>query len=371
MKTFDEKITEIHNSEIYGSFIEMGCGCPITQMLCEVEGASKTIFVSANPYAKEAQRIMFDITERSVSEDSLRKILYSARTEFPETNYTLCSSFQLTPGNSHGYIGTTYGGIYHINLNSLDSRKEKIKRIGEIGIELIYNDVNINYNSFPEEIDYVVDDLNESSILISEESDLDKSFVSYPKKICRTEELLRKVKNGLILYKGSFNPITKAHLEIIDKTKEEYPDYDVCLSISTNPYDKNKVNSEDLFNRVRLINKLGYPVLVYNKPDFSKMVSFLRSKNYNNKLVFPMGIDTYNRIAHLPKNEWDVINDSELIVFDRESDTKAEIRQNVKYKNFSNSISSSKIRNDVRGNLDQIPYKIRKEVIKLYAKDEI
>lgn len=370
MKNIDDKIKEIHDSHIYGTFIEMGCGSPISQMLCEVEGASKTIFVSANPYAKEAQRIMFDLTERSVSEDSIRKILYSARTEFPETNYTLCSSFQLTPGNSHGYIGTTYG-IYHINLNSLNSRKEKIKRIGEIGIELIYNDISIDYNSIPEEIEYSVDDLIESSVIISEESKLDKSFVSYPEKICRTEELLRKVKNGLILYKGSFNPITNAHLEIINKTKEEYPDYDVCLSISTNPYDKSKVNSEDLFNRVKLINKLGYPVLVYNKPDFSKMISFLRSKNYNNKLVFPMGIDTYNRIAHLSKNEWDIINDSELIVFDRESDFKEKIRQNVKYKNFSNNISSSKIRNDVRGNFDHVPSQIRKEVIKLYAKDEI
>ncbi len=112
--------------------------------------------------------------------------------------------------------------------------------------------------------------------------------------IDRIESITRDVEN-LIIYKGSFNPPTLAHIEIAEVAKIQYSS-NVIFSISINTFQKGIQNVESVLDRIKMINILGYDVLILNTPFFKDSVEILRNK-YFGKLIYPIGIDTINRLA--------------------------------------------------------------------------
>ena len=73
------QIQKIHASDMFGIFIEMGLGNPVSSKLCEVPGASNTVFCAENPYNGDYSRKLFGIEGRIVSLEAVRKIINSDR----------------------------------------------------------------------------------------------------------------------------------------------------------------------------------------------------------------------------------------------------------------------------------------------------
>lgn len=93
-------IEQIHQSPLYGSFIETGGPC-IAAELMKVSGASKTIRDVSIPYAKEASDFYKSQSCRTVSKEYIKDVLEYCNNE---RILTYVSSFQLN-GNCHGYVG--------------------------------------------------------------------------------------------------------------------------------------------------------------------------------------------------------------------------------------------------------------------------
>src|SRR3990172_10842643 len=52
----EKAIVNIHAGEVYGIFIESGCGLALTNKLFEIHGASNTVHMAESPYSKQFQQ---------------------------------------------------------------------------------------------------------------------------------------------------------------------------------------------------------------------------------------------------------------------------------------------------------------------------
>lgn len=106
---------------------------------------------------------------------------------------------------------------------------------------------------------------------------------------------------GLLIQKGSFNPLHRMHKRIADDAIAHYPDYPhtMCLSIKT--CDKGENTPEEIMRRSKLINEAGYQATYDDTGLFIDTIKEVRSVMPKAKIVFPVGEDTLYRFIR----DWD------------------------------------------------------------------
>lgn len=303
----EEKINlvkKIHDSNLFGIVCETGCGQPLAQALYSVSGASQTLCLTESPYSKDYQDKKFGKDDnRAVSIEKVQLFLSYYMRNNPECNFYYVSSFQV--GDETNKI-TTHGWIalykynesesdcfiryYHVSIYESMSRQEYFDKIRDIGINLLSGNkaehidsihITSNYTDLKLTLEHHMSSNNEENIVFIKDG-----------KILRFENYLREV-NNLILYKGSFNPPHIAHQEMAEKAKELYKS-ETIFCISTKIYQKDDVVIEDLLKRIKMLNILGYSVIISKKPYFKDLVNYIRLK-YDRDITLLMGSDTFDR----------------------------------------------------------------------------
>lgn len=311
-----EIVKLINDSDILGTFIEVGAGQPVAQEIFQIDGASKTIYKSYSPYSKKEQEGIYSTEKiRSVSKEFVQKVI---KVEMGighwevDHNTFFVSSFQIAnkPGMlTHGWIGLRYRGeekYYHITITEQTEREKIIALIGSIGLRILYckNDLTTLTKLFSSEsamfscIDIIT---SETSDYLGETLQNLQSGGEHPitisktGKLIRLEELTRQ--GDLILMKGSFNPIHNYHLELMKTTEEYCKGATPCFGICLHTYSKDVVDFKTLSQRIKMINELGYPVIVFQRGLFSQNISYLRhNRHFNQTIILPLGSDTANRL---------------------------------------------------------------------------
>lgn len=315
---------------MFGIVIECGNGCSITNLLMGVDGASKTIYESKQPYNKEVQHKYYKGEyDRSVSLEFVRDVMNTELKNHkkffadPIHKFLLVSSFQLKPLKdtqnilTHGWIGVYYEGTityYHFSIPETKARAFYFSKIGHIGVELIHNLLSQSRKLFTSKfLDQVVKlhQMNESlrdtlqHTIFNPETTEDFFITVNPQnKPIRFEDLIRG-KQGVILQKGSYNPIHKGHTDIMELTKEKYKTYASAFLISIYRYDKPDITIDELLERISAITSLGYHTIISRRPLFKNSLQWLRDNARYRQLpvVFPMGVDTVNRILQAEREE--------------------------------------------------------------------
>jgi nicotinic acid mononucleotide adenylyltransferase len=306
-------IKNINDSDLFVRIIEVGAGVPISNEIFNYSGASKTIYSSESYYSRDAYKNMFgESKNRAVSAERLKEIndntLIIKDLNNGLYNTVLSTTFQVgdttNKVSTHGWICLNINNdnirYYHISLHNANSRKEYIKQIGEIGVLLLNSkNENIPTDCF---VDIVLDkDLqplyNETLNFLSNNINTDIATVfTYDSKIDRLESITRDVDN-LIIYKGSFNPPSVSHLDLMNKTISLYENNKAVYCISLDTYQKGYQNLDSILERINMLNILGFSVLITSKPLFKDTYDLLRLK-FGKNIVFPQGMDTFNRIIN-------------------------------------------------------------------------
>ena len=378
-------IKNIHDSSLYGNFIEIGAGTPLASQLFEVSGASKTINFSASPYSRFVQLERygedFDEKYRSVSLEAVRHIINQEvlLNSNKEVNLFWASSFQLKEEPelcSHGWIGfrfvnndlnITRQKFYHLTFpNGLD-RVRMIKDLGEICVKILFNILQeYKNNSSASENDgklvlkyvdgvFCDHDLLDNECLKFDYSkfsldelvhDLDNNgyFVVNPQGSWERLETSFRNHANILLYKGSFNPIHEGHLGIIKKAQEKYPDAPLALMISIKTYQKARVESESLISRIKkLTNECGLYVIIAKEGMYAENIQDLQWRlPVKTKLIFLAGWDTYIRMED---TLFENVDDVEYLIFDRDNKMPKDIeRNNCKFITYDCPISSTILR---------------------------
>lgn len=323
------KINNIHSSDIFGIFIETGCGQPISAKLFTVAGASKTVYLAESPYNKDYQHQKYDNKNfRAVSLESIEKILDYWQINKPEeVNTTIVTSFQISDANdiiNHGWIGYQYKETrfyYHVTLSGKKERRESIiDYIGRVGINILEakNDLNVlkqfaNESFYTFGIDIIADRnkkslLRESLEMIEYANECPITIIDG--KVKRLEEVIRG--KSLILMKGSFNPIHNHHLNMMKKSQQiAYLETTACFAISFDTYQKQIPDIDNLIFRINSLNKLGYPVIVFKIPYFDRNIEYLRARLFEDEIFLPLGGDTANRLLESSYNNFSTEKDIE------------------------------------------------------------
>lgn len=309
---------------------EVGAGTPVYNQLVQVPGFSMRILgVESNndmDFTRVHNNIPSDI--RLVSDNVVGNLADYTRTRiltticlrseykkaFDET-VVLSNTVQISTDNncvSHGWFCIMIGNIeryYHYTLPNI-ARSKQIELIGQIGVDLLtsvliddYESVNgfidDYYEGHKENKNEHIETLlkfNNSDTFASTNYNQDNVIVfRHDNEDRRFNNIFRNNDKPIILYKGSFNPITTAHIKIGEYLRDKY-NADLYYVISLNHRLGKTLDYKNLSKRIKLINDLGFDVIVNTKPYFLDMYKNCETQfNYNNhKIYLPMGDDIYD-----------------------------------------------------------------------------
>lgn len=324
-------LKELFGSNKNGKFtvIELGSAAILSNEILSTLGASAFVEECFQFYSKESQeRFLGEEFERSVSESHIKKLLGKIHGNGIVTSCQISGEFDeiLT----HGWIGIKVSDeiiTYHFSIpfkpTSVENLRafylEKILEI-QLGI-LFYSLVKKEITYFKDcAIDYCSNDETIFKIL-GEESFVENFYgISGKGEFLRFEDLARGSK-GIILMRGSFNPIHKKHLEILEASKNKFPDYKVAFLISLNNFDKPKVSASECRERIKYIKEnSNYPIFFTSSPFFKTTIHAIK-KRWNMPLIFPVGSDTINRIVKFESGYNPFPNNVKFLAFKRISGT--------------------------------------------------
>jgi len=285
---------------------EIGANTEVSHLLQQQPWSSAFIHKALSSYNQEEQ-VRNTEKIRSVSEKFILQALQYYQQYYPERNLFI-NSFQTTEeptAVTHGYIGTKINEIqkiFHITIPQHLNRREYQQKIWNIGLQIIHNLLTENPIITPH-IDqiYTIDNgqieqnLTQTINLMQTDSMI---CIDINWKLCRIEDLTR-TREGyqpIILFKGSFNPPHNGHIYQMQQAQDKYPTHKPLFSISINNYDPNKkVNAEEIQERIKRINTLWYPVVLFGSGMYADNIDLIRLKN-NNEIIVTLGNDIINRI---------------------------------------------------------------------------
>jgi nicotinic acid mononucleotide adenylyltransferase len=302
-----ELVKNINDSDIYGIFSESGIG--LGQAFFNYKDASKTIYFSETPYSKDYNISKYNnhnirLVSREATENIV-KVLEQENKDEDKINFYLSASFQVGEDCiNHGWVSFKYKNqLFSFHLSSHFFSKITSNHEFTLAILILIN----NYCLYKKEksifnntnVDKVFKN-NKEVASVEMLTDLYEAnlntylFFNQNNENVQYEQYLRSLSNKeYYVFKGSFNPLHNGHLEMINTFKGK----DVILSISVNNFDKGSIKFEEILKRIKILNDLGYCVLLYKKPlykEFHNQFKLL-NKFLNKEVEYIMGLDTYDR----------------------------------------------------------------------------
>jgi len=322
-----QKALEINlNSDIYGTFAEIGAGQEVVRHFFRAGGASGTIAKAMSAYDKDFSDAIYGIepNKRYVTEKRLRKMLkqeydlIEARLQRSQHPTKCFFSFADTVATinfaktfkGHGWIGLRFQRhpeeapsevVLHIQLNEDNARLQQ-ESIGTLGVNLVYGCFYLNHN--PQQLlESLYDELTTDQIGIDMIQMNGPAFEKVDNRLLSLELVKRGYTNAVIfgpdgrniqpadlLYKknilalrGSFRPVTRVNIDMIKngykmfaKTKRVSKDnlqvlFEITLS---NLKADGEISDQDFLDRADILCSLGQTVLISNYSEYYKLVEY-------------------------------------------------------------------------------------------------
>jgi hypothetical protein len=323
--TTEEKALKINlTPDIYGCFAEIGAGQEVAANFFKAGGSSGTIAYTQSAYDMKVSDSMYGEATRYVCEDRLTTML---QTEFETMKYRLpekekssrffafCNTVESLnyhkTNQGHGWVGMRFqlelGGapndiILHIKMHD-NSNKSQQEALGILGVNLLH----ASY--------FHADDLDAFlaglvNRLPRERMEIDMMRVSGPDLAHLDNRIiaLNLVKRGLtdatmfdltgnvlqpaaalykkniLLMRGRFRPVTKVHLDMIERGTQQFlledgvreENLSVVFELTLKDLTADgKISDKDFVDRAELLGSLGYTVMISNYLKHYKMIDYL------------------------------------------------------------------------------------------------
>lgn len=352
-------VEKIHKSNLYGIIIELGCSAAISNKLMNVPGASNTVYKSVQPYSKEYQAELYGEFKRSVSKDSVKTILEVEAEKVKDNNkinFILATSWQLADPSDKLVYAHGWFGLYDIQRNvkhylhysfkrsfmnvefieySWNKIREKyfLNTISDIAVGILQTAIDGNIEEINQviadkailDMAYINDDVNYHLLINTLEKAEGDYFIVFDKNdVIRFEDLMRK-NDKFVIQKGSFNPIHHGHIKVMEESIK-YEEALPAFLISTFRYDKPHIDYNELSERIEMMSKLDYPLIICKSIYFYQTFQLINDWAINKSFNFPIGIDTLNRIYETDHSFCNGINVKTQI-----AKTIAKYRDNFKF----------------------------------------
>lgn len=315
---------------IYGTFAEIGAGQETVRHFFRAGAASMTIAKAMSAYDKDYSDAIYgkEDKKRYVTRNRLQKMLdYEVglmeeridKTQKPDTKFFTYANTVTTINYEkthlgHGWVGLKFQSkpnedystiILHIRFKETDSTQQQ-ETLGSLGVNLIYgaffyadnprNLINSLYDHIALdkiEIDMIdfqgpafeyVDNRLMSLQLIKKGMTNAVVFNSEGVNMLPADILYKK---DVFAVRGSFRPVTLVNIDMFNtglkmfmSDAESEPENTVILfeiTVSNLRADGGEINERDFLDRVDILAKLGYTVMISNFSEYYKLVEYFTS----------------------------------------------------------------------------------------------
>ncbi|WP_438972531.1 TonB-dependent receptor [Polaribacter sp.] len=329
------------NSDVYGTFAEIGAGQETARNFFRSGAASGTIAKAMSAYDKDFSDAIYGVESdnRYVTESRLKRMLGHeihlmedrlSRQKHPNKLFFSYANTVTTIDfarkfKGHGWVGIRFQLdpledyneiVLHLRFKETDARLQQ-ETLGVLGVNLIYGAFYLNDN--PKElIKSFYDNLGNHQL------EIDMINFSGPRFMYVDNRLmsLQLLKNGMtnavmfgpdgnnllpaqVLYKknilalrGSFRPVTKVNMDMFEQSKRMFLQenkvdesktqiiFEITLS---NLSAEGKINERDFLDRAELICTLGQNVMITSFQQYFKLVEYL-SEFTKERMALAMGV---------------------------------------------------------------------------------
>ncbi len=333
------------NDHTYGTFAEIGAGQETVRHFFRAGGASKTIAKAMSAYDKIFSDAIYGTEEdgRYVTESRLKKMLHYeidlmedrlSRDNHPDKRFFSFANTVTTIDfaknfKGHGWVGIKFQLdaledyneiILHVRFKQTDSKLQQ-ETLGMLGVNLIYGAFYL-HDKPKELLKSFYDHMDKDTIEIDMVNFSGARFMYVDNRLMS----LHLVKNGMteavmfgpdgnnllpahVLYKknilalrGSYRPVTKVNMEILDESKKMFfaekkvdeKNTQIIFEITLhNLRAEGKINERDFLDRAEILCSLGQTVMITNFQEYYKLVDYF-SEYTKARMGLAMGV--YNLI---------------------------------------------------------------------------
>lgn len=341
--TYDKALRINLDSEKYGTFAEIGAGQEVANWFFRASGTAGTMAKTISAYDMTMSDAIYGKARRYVSRDRLNAMLeyeYNLLVERLQEKRGACSSFfsfsntvrargYQDTGECHGWLGIRFQLrpleepcqiVIHVRL--LDEENvDQMEALGVIGVNLIHA-AFYHRELLPLFVESLMDGLNKERVEVDMLKFSGEGFKMVDNRLCHLQlvtsgltdaamflpdgEVVQPAealyKKPIILLRGSFDPVTNLHLDMLQQTRGEFnkflpPDQrgetiELCEISMNNPLRKEagvmeagKVDHLAFLDRADALQALGKTVLVSRCPEFHRIAGYL-----NRYTTSPIGI---------------------------------------------------------------------------------
>ena len=348
VKTTFTKAREINlNPTFYGTFAEIGAGQEVASNFFKAGYASGTIAKTISAYDMQFSDNLYGKSKLYVSYERLEsildkeyKILYrtlpnrQGKTCFFVFASTAKTSNYKTGQNGHAWLGIRFlhiptaseysECIIHLNSKEVNTFRQR-EAIGTTGVNLIYASLKGWHDP-----DRIIKTLREN-VPQKELLEIDSmrltgpAFAHYDNRLITlrlvqesltpiamfnpqghvvqcTEDLYKK---NILILRGVFRPFTNVHKNMLNSAKEKFiaelnDDKETVRQIAEiNVQTGNELditNEKDFLDRVKILCKLNYHVIVSSFKEHYKLVSYLSQSAEHKEVRITLGTPTLSHI---------------------------------------------------------------------------
>ncbi|WOC51141.1 hypothetical protein BPO_0494 [Bergeyella porcorum] len=345
------------DSNIYGTFAEIGAGQETVRHFFRAGGASQTIAKAMSAYDKDYSNAIYGKEEKNrfVSQARLKKMLCHEiqliderldNTECPNRRFFSYANTVTTINyhktfKGHGWVGIMFQHapnaeyseiILHIKFKENEASLQQ-ETLGNLGVNLIYG-AFMHFDNPRTLIKSLYDDIAVDRIEIDMIHFGGPAF-PYVDNRLMSLQLVKKgmcdavifnsegqnmlpadmiYKKNVFVVRGSFRPVTLVNVDMfesglkmfLEDTGSTIEDTVVIFEITTfNLRATGKIDERDFLDRVDVLAKLGYTVMISNFAEYYKLTEYFSSYNIRN-MGIAMGVNNLQMVfdeeyyQHLP-----------------------------------------------------------------------
>lgn len=315
------------DENFYGSFSEIGAGQETSRYFFQAGASSQSVAKSFSAYSMEFSDAVYgrEPDGRYVTENRLNKMLsheiklleerlvgssHEDSCYFSFANTVSTINYDKTK-KGHGWLGISFQNtkkgkyntiIMHVRFYENESTLQQVT-LGKLGVNLIYGAFYLNQDidrMFDSYYNYIstenieIDCINFSGPLFDHldnrvmnmrlvKKGMTQAIIFNPNhKSMMPADLLYK--KNIFAFRGSFRPINKLSLSILEeglecfkKNQDVNPDnLEVLFEITLNNFKETtgEIDEQDFLDRVDIIGKMGYNVLISNFQRYYKLVDY-------------------------------------------------------------------------------------------------
>ena len=309
------------NPTVYGVFAEIGAGQEVANWFFRASASAGTVAKSISAYDMTMSDAIYGKSSRYVSRERVKAMLdheYQILTErlTPErgddsTFFSYCNTVRARgyqdTAECHGWMGlrmqTKPGGpagdiLLHVRL--LDEENvDQMEALGVVGLNLIHAAFH-HRDSLDDFILHLIDNLAPERVEIDMLKFLGEPFQYIDNRICALQlvtggltqtamflpdgEVVQPAevlyKRPVLLLRGSFNPVTKLHLDMLEQANQ-LPStgenaLEICEISMNNLLRGEKIDYLNFLDRVGALQALGKTVVISRCAEFYRVVAILR-----------------------------------------------------------------------------------------------